>query len=325
MRSLAVALVLLWAAPAAALPELGGRGPYPVGLTNLVFTKASETTGEPRRLDTAVWYPAVEDTGTPEWDVARDAEVRRGRWPLVVFSHGACGFPGQSPFYTAGLASWGFVVAAPPHPGNTTAEIAHCFEPAAFADSYANRPADVRFVIDAIAAESRRRGSPFLRRVNRRRVGVSGHSFGGQTTLRVAAEEPRIRGAVALAPASMRPDAASIRTPTMILAGERDSITPYDTAARGAYALLEGPRFLVQIRNTGHCGFAILCAPLFCGAGCEPEALPLDQAHALTLRYAVPFFLRYVGGRHRFARALLPDAAPGDVVVEEAHPRGGPR
>jgi len=101
--------------------------------------------------------------------------------------------------------------------------------------------------------------------------------------------------------------------------------TPYDTAARGAYALLEGPRFLVQIRNTGHCGFAILCAPLFCGAGCEPEALPLDQAHALALRYAVPFFLRYVGGRHRFARALLPDAAPGDVVVEEAHPRGGPR
>ena len=50
VRSLALALVLLWAAPAAALPELGGRGPYPVGLTNLVFTKASETTGVPRHV-----------------------------------------------------------------------------------------------------------------------------------------------------------------------------------------------------------------------------------------------------------------------------------
>ena len=56
-----------------------------------------------------------------------------------MFSHGSCGFPGQSPFLTETLASWGFVVAAPPHPGNTTAELATCDDDTA--DSFANRVA----------------------------------------------------------------------------------------------------------------------------------------------------------------------------------------
>lgn len=77
----------------------------------------------------------------------------------------------------------------------------------------------------------------------------------------------------------------------------------------------------MELLNAGHCGFIFLCAPTFCGRGCEPGTLPPDQANALTLRFAVPFFLRYVAGRTRFALELVPARAPSGVRVEEAHPR----
>ena len=47
-----------------------------------------------------IWYPAVPGTGTLERNinVLRDAAVLERRLPLVMFSHGACAFPEQSPF-----------------------------------------------------------------------------------------------------------------------------------------------------------------------------------------------------------------------------------
>jgi len=324
MRMSAFAFVLLLPSVGLARRDFTAPGPHAVGMTTLTFTKASETTGAPRVLDTVIWYPAVPGTGVAGngTDARRDAVVARRRWPLVMFSHGSCGFPGQSPFFTAGLASWGFIVAAPPHPGNTTSEFPHCADPPAEVDSFLNRVADIRFVIDQLLAHARDPASPFARRINPRRIGMSGHSFGGQTTLRVAAADSRVRGAVALAPAIVAITDLRIRTPTMVFGGQLDSLTPFETDSRGAFALLQGPRFLVEILNTGHCGFAILCAPLLCGRGCEPGTLPLDEAHRLTLRYAVPFFLRYVAGRGHFGKLLRPAAAPSGEVVVEARPRG---
>src|SRR5262249_3350936 len=128
------------------------HGPYAVGFTRRTYTKPSETTGQPRALDTAIWYPAVPGTGSPDGALLRDAQMARRRSPLVLFSHGSGGLPGPSPFLTETLASWGFVVAAPPHPGNTTFELSTCEADAA--DSFANRVADVRFVIDSLLAAS---------------------------------------------------------------------------------------------------------------------------------------------------------------------------
>ena len=45
------------------------------------------------------------------------------RCPLLVFSHGNSGYRQQSTFLTTHLASWGFVVAAPDHVGNTFGEM----------------------------------------------------------------------------------------------------------------------------------------------------------------------------------------------------------
>ena len=73
------------------------------------------TTGQPQPLETVIWYPAVPGTGTlePNINVLRDAVVLNRRWPLVMFSHGACSILVQSLFFTEGLASWGFGLGEP--------------------------------------------------------------------------------------------------------------------------------------------------------------------------------------------------------------------
>jgi predicted dienelactone hydrolase len=312
------AAVLLLATTALAIPDGTTPGPHPVGITTRTFVKPSETTGEARQLETIIWYPAVEGTGTAEGGVFRDATVIRRRWPLVMFSHGSCAFPAQSSFFTARLASWGFVVAAPPHPGNTIADYPGCSEPAQFADSFANRAADIRFVIDQLLLP----GGPFAGVLNGRRIGVTGHSFGGQTTLRVLAADRRVRAGLSMAPVVAGIEDLRIDVPTMIFAAELDTLTPLDTDARGSYDLLEGPRFFVEVLNAGHCAFAVGCIPAACGLGCEPSNLPPSETQKITMRYGVPFFLRYVAGKHRFGKLLRARAAPPNVVVLEARPRG---
>jgi len=54
-------------------------------------------------------------------------------------------------------------------------------DPAELVDSYLNRLDDMRFVLDQILAEDDREGSPFHRKLDPRRIGMSGHSFGGST------------------------------------------------------------------------------------------------------------------------------------------------
>jgi predicted dienelactone hydrolase len=301
----------------AAAMDYTARGPFPVGFRTIELTTSSVTTGEPRVLATQVWYPAVAGTGAPTPSgLLEDGAVAKGRFPVVVFSHGSCGIPNQSTFLMEALASRGFILVAPPHPGNTFGP--SCSTPDALADAYANRPADVVFVAETFIGFGRDAASPFHRHVNPKRLGVSGHSFGGQTTLRVAAADARFRAALALAPALVPENGLVIRAPLMVMTGEIDSLTPFETEAVPSYDLGKGPRLLVEILSAGHCAFIPLCVTEFCGAGCDPPAITPPAANALVLRYAVPFLLRYLKGDRAAGRALRPDAAPDGVVVQAA-------
>src|SRR5262245_49381820 len=226
-----LALAVLMPGFADAARDVTARGPYTVGLMQMTFTKTSETTGQLRPLDTYIWYPAVRGTGTADEDVFRDATVRKGHWPLVLFSHGLCATPYLSSFYTEVLASWGFVVAAPPHPGNQITDGLSCIT--TVEDSFANRVADIQFVVDQMLAQAKGSQGPFARRIDPRRIGVSGHSFGGQTALRVAAIDKRMRAALAMAPAVHSfVGTLDIEIPAMIEVGQVDSLAPLETEAK---------------------------------------------------------------------------------------------
>ena len=284
-----------------------------MGVKTLTFTKMSVTTGELRPLETTIWYPAVAGTGTPEVLGRRDARVRRGRFPLVIFSHGACGQSTAASYLMKALAADGFVAAAPAHVGHTKAD-GNAVCRANRVDTYLNRIPDVQFVIDEMLALDAARRSPFARRLRRRALGLTGVSFGGFTTLLGAQREPRLRAVLPMVPGGIGVlDPGDVVTPTMVIGAELDHTTGFPASIE-AYEKLAGPRFLVKLLGADHLSVTDECIPL-CGT-LDPE-----EGRRLVLRYALPFFRRYLKNERGAARALRKTvqgveltAAPGRAV-----------
>lgn len=294
------------------LAAQAGASGFPVGVTTRTFTKTSVTSGAPRVLDTVVWYPAVRGSGTDDGLGLRDARIRRGRRPLVLFSHGACGENTATSYLMKALAADGFIAAAPPHPGHTKADgSAVCRMNRA--DTYLNRVPDLQFVVDQLLALDADPGSPFARRLRRSAIGLTGTSFGGFTTLLAAQREPRLRAILPMVPGGIEVlDPGDISTPALVIGAELDHSVGFP-ASTEAYARLAGPRFLVKLLGGDHLSVTDGCFPL-CGT------LDQDEGHRLVVRYALPFFRRYLKDARGAARAL---AKPVDGVELVAEPRRG--
>jgi len=182
-------------------------GPYGAGIRVVTYTKPSVVNPAMDRVlaNTLIWYPTA-DTGTINsgYNAIVDASVdgAHGPYPVVLFSHGSCGFPGQSVFLTSLLATHGFIVIAPPHPGNTIGDFPSCGSFQAQVSSAQERPQDMIFVLDQILAADADSGSDFFGLVDETAIAMTGHSFGGLTTYLVQAIEPRVTAAMPMAPAA---------------------------------------------------------------------------------------------------------------------------
>jgi len=299
-------------------------GPYPVGVTELTFERASSTTGEPRVLKTVVWYPAAESARgaaeDPTLKGARDAALAGDGLPLpmIIFSHGSGGTPWQSTFFTTHLASYGFVVVAPPHPGNTFGDCFPCTKPAELVDSFVNRPVDVTFVLASMLKLNDDPASMFHNALDGTRVGMSGHSFGGLDTLEFAAKgsDSPFAAALAMAPEAGKTAPAprgEVDIPLMIMGGDRDLVCPvkYDQAFFDLVTA-STPHFLVIFPRGGHLAYSDVCiAALACG----PDDLSQERAHELVNFYATAFFETYVAKVKGYEGYLTPAAAQGDLDV----------
>jgi predicted dienelactone hydrolase len=104
-----------------------------------------------------------------------------GRWPLVVTSHGTAGSPLPDHGLAAALARGGFVVAQPLHAGDNFRDASK-----AGPESWITRPAEVRRLIDALAAHPQ-----WGERIATERVAVHGTSAGGVTALSLAGAQWR--------------------------------------------------------------------------------------------------------------------------------------
>jgi predicted dienelactone hydrolase len=245
-------------------------------------------------------------------DVAMDAPVAEGAWPLVVVSHGTGGSHLAYRTLAAHLARRGFVVALVEHPGNNRNDdsLAHT------AVNLAQRPRHLRVAIDRLHADPE-----IGPRLPSDAVAIVGHSMGGYTALAVAGgrpmafprespdgrahpvpvtPDPRVRALVLLAPATpwfMPPDAlAGVRVPILMLTAEHDPHTP----SWHAEIVMGGvpDRARVEHRvvpNAGHFSFlspfpAAMAGPTFAPAQ-DPPGFDRVAFHA-TLAAEVEAFLR---------------------------------
>ncbi|MCW5892826.1 MAG: dienelactone hydrolase family protein [bacterium] len=297
--------------------DVRAPGPYAPGFQYVTIVKDSAASpGTPRVLQTAVWYPAVAGSGpidpTTGGVPGAPADGSGGPYPVILFSHGSCGYETQSTFLTPLLASRGFVVIAPPHVGNTAREFPQCGLPAAQVASAQERPRDMIAALDKLLVLNGSPGSALLGLVDGEHVGMMGHSFGGLTSYLVANAEPRVDAAVALAPAAGA--AFRMPVPSLTMLGAIDSVVS-NPNARAAWASSVEPKWLVEVEDAGHYAFSDLCFP---SADCNPPTTRAqDEAHALALRYIVPFLEIYVAGNERF-RPLLATPVPGVAYTQAA-------
>lgn len=226
-------------ASADAAPDPSTFGPYPVGVRTEAFVdpvRVDEQTGEPRKLVTEIWYPAVEaaragpfhsyqlydrvppdlregltpeDLGTLATQAVRDAAPRQDgvAFPVVVFSHGKGGLREQSTYLTVHLASHGYVVAAPDHQGDTIVDLLRELvensdvQQDTVLEAVADRPDDVVALLDLLR-DTLGADDPLHPLLDFERVGCAGHSFGAFTCLVAGTLDYRLDAVVAQAPPS---------------------------------------------------------------------------------------------------------------------------
>jgi predicted dienelactone hydrolase len=157
------------AIPAAELRKAEGPGPY-------TWRKSSVTIASPNRSRTFpidIYLPQ----GSP-----RPA-------PVIVISHGLGSDRISFEYLAKHLASYGFAVAVPEHPGSNAQQLQNLVtgkakevaEPAEFV----NRPLDVKDLLDYLANMAA--NNPAYRgQLDLQRVGIIGQSFGGYTALALA-------------------------------------------------------------------------------------------------------------------------------------------
>ena len=184
--------------------DVGGYDPFapgrfPVG----VRTVHLQDRARGRLFPCEIWYPAQAKTADPS--PRRDAVARGGAHPLIVFSHGSGLDRGSAAFLCTHLASHGYVIAAMDHSDVVAQELAGPdgetdTERAARIEAVISaRVPDVRFLLDQLLGNGAHIGPEHIR-LDKGRVGLVGHSFGGWTVLATTEADPRVRAVAALGP-----------------------------------------------------------------------------------------------------------------------------
>lgn len=259
--------------------------------------------------------------------ICRGGPVAPGSHPVLVFSHA---FTADRFVYASlvnDLASRGYVVVAPDHPPDAFAiqypggevvegEYGRPLTPAditpgEIATLNELRTGDVRFVLSRIVRLGRA-GDGFLGgRVDRRRIGVLGHSLGGSTATRAAQVDRRFDAAVDL-DGSLFGDwtgRTGDRTPYMLLAAEGGVGQSFgEQSICGYMSGLGGPRFAFDLDDALHFSYSDFqtLAPRIAAADPSWPFAGLYQAVVGTIdpetsitaqrRALARFFARYVKG-----------------------------
>ena len=120
-------------------------------------------------------------------DIYRPKDWQGGKMPVVIASHGL----GAAADYFADtgkhLASHGYVVVVPQHPGSDSTQIQNLkagrSNQVFLIREFIDRPKDIRFSIDEL---ERRNQTDFAGKLDLTNVAAIGHSFGGYTALALA-------------------------------------------------------------------------------------------------------------------------------------------
>lgn len=293
-------------------PELGRQGQWAIGtryreleLPSRVALTASGTEQAARKLGLRFWYPAADGKGTAavyrhdmrfpegtsftvvEQGIAIDAApAAKGKFPLVVISHGFGGWSEHLSRLGEHLASRGYVVAAIDH-----RDMRYDTVPGfllSFGKVLSDRSLDQQQVIKKLADPSFVRAENALASADASRLALIGYSMGGfgalgtsgaaydaagkpfaglpqaaraQSVAVDAAATALIDSTIAFAPWGGQPDnrawtaegIGKLAKPTLFIAGDNDRIVNYREGVRWLFDQAKGSdRYLLVYREATH-------------------------------------------------------------------------
>jgi predicted dienelactone hydrolase len=355
-------------------PDPLSPGPFPVGVATTVFVDHSRTdnsTQQPRTLVTEIWYPATDEARqmpknkysdfipggvTPEideliaktykmsaaevdklyWNEAhRNAPVREGRFPLVVFSHGNGGSRHQNTFWCDYLASHGYIIVSADHTGNARWTVIDgkviASQSGERQDSAKDRPLDVCFLLDEMIRWDKGADPRFAGHIDTDHAAIAGMSFGSFTAHWAADREPRFQAVVAMSGAP--PFHTNLTVPSLRMLGTEDRTlgTLGNTLIRTNHVQHKGPSFLLELKNGGHYSFTdVFKVNKNFGDGIgagkrrdtnEPfEFTSMELTYKIINSYSVAFLGYYLKGQKEHGDFLRENHWPDTMLWDVKNP-----
>ncbi len=274
-------------------------------------------------------------------DAARDRDIplrvylpaSNAPAPVILFSHGLGGSRAGSAFLGVHWAARGYVAVFLQHPGSDESvwksqpiqDRMRAMNRAASLENYLLRVQDVPAVLNQLEAWNADKTNRLAGRLNLKKVGMSGHSFGAVTTEAVSGEtlpvggqkftDARINAALVLSPSTPKVGSAAkafgaVKIPWLLMTGTKDlaPIGNADLKSRLAvYPALHGaPKYELVLHNAEHSVFTDRALP----GDHEPRN---PNHHRVILALSTAFWDAYLRG-DADALAWLNGSGPRSVM-----------
>jgi predicted dienelactone hydrolase len=215
-------------------------------------------------------YPSIDKSqnikvGPYSINACPDGRFIKGKFPLVIISHGGGGSHLLYRVVAQYLAQNGYVVAMPEHHGNNRNDNSLEGENI----NLTLRTRHIRLVIDTLLSDPE-----LMAHIDSRRIFMIGHSMGGCTALAVAGAVPwsrnqekievthdeRVKALVLFAPATawfQHPDSfKNLNLPILVYSAEHDTLTPYWQSDLVKQKVKNPASVTVKtVKNAGHSSF----------------------------------------------------------------------
>jgi len=213
-----------------------------------------------------------------------DAPAAGGEFPLVMYASGGGASVPDNGSLAAYLASHGYVVAAVPQLGSTSAEELY----RDIADGVETQARDIEFAMGLVMN---------LPGVNRRKVAIAGYSFGGSVAIRVAGRNPNVDAVVGLDASFVSGrgsdlDIKQLRMPMLSLyAGQQEAWAV--RSGRVVDSLHYATRYLARVADVTHGDFTELrgmLVPLRIREALEDDVLAVGhRGYKAVCQYVLHF------------------------------------
>lgn len=135
-------------------------------------------------------------------------------------------------------------------------------------------------------------------RIDRNRLGVMGHSMGGGASLSAANKRPALQAAIPLAGWHTTKNWSNVRTPTMIIGAQNDSIAPNSSHSIPFYDSLSSslPKAFLELRGASH--------------------NTTNSPNTTAARFAISWLKRFIDDDTRYDQFLCPTPSTSTTISQ---------